>query len=75
MMTDMLALIFGTLVLYTCGVLWLKIVSGMPLGKTLVLGMYPFLIGDAIKIVAAAAIAKALRPVIRVSGSALRVAR
>ncbi|MGD8274088.1 MAG: biotin transporter BioY [Desulfobacterales bacterium] len=75
MMTDMLALIFGTLVLYTCGVLWLKIVSGMSLGKTLVLGMYPFLIGDAIKIVAAAAIAKALRPVIRVSGSALRVAR
>jgi biotin transport system substrate-specific component len=47
----------------------------MSLGKTLVLGMYPFLIGDAIKIVAAAAIAKALRPVIRVSGSALRVAR
>ena len=75
MMTDVLALIFGTLVLYTCGVLWLKIVSGMPLGKTLVLGMYPFLIGDAIKIAAAAAIAKALRPVIRVSGSALRVAR
>jgi len=73
MMTDMLALIFGTLVLYTCGVLWLKIVSGMSLGKTLVLGMYPFLIGDAIKIVAAAAIAKALRPVIRVSGSAFRV--
>jgi biotin transport system substrate-specific component len=74
MMTDVLAMICGTLVLYACGVTWLKIVSGMPLGKTLALGMYPFLIGDAIKIAAAAAIARALRPVIRVPGSASRVA-
>lgn len=65
---DVLAMICGTLVLYACGVTWLKIVSGMPLGKTLALGVYPFLIGDAIKIAAAAAIAKALRPIIGVWG-------
>ena len=67
MMTDVLAMISGTLVLYTFG--------GMPLSKTLALGMYPFLIGDAIKIAAAAAIAKALRPVVRVTSSEFRVAR
>jgi biotin transporter BioY len=33
-----------------------------------VVGMVPFLIGDALKIAAAVAIAKALRPVVRVSG-------
>jgi biotin transport system substrate-specific component len=71
--TDVLAMICGTLVLYACGVTWLKIVSGMPLGKTLALGMYPFLIGDAAKIAAAAAIARALRPIIGVSGHASRV--
>ena len=75
MMTDVLAMISGTLVLYALGVSWLKIVSGMPLSKTLALGMYPFLIGDAIKIAAAAAIAKALRPVVRVTSSEFRVAR
>jgi len=66
--TDVLAMICGTLVLYACGVSWLKIVTGMPPAKALVLGMVPFLIGDALKITAAAAIAKALRPVVRIPG-------
>jgi biotin transport system substrate-specific component len=69
-----LAMICGTLVLYVCGVSWLKIVTGMSPAKALALGMYPFLIGDALKIVAAAAIAKALRPIVRVSSDVLRVA-
>ena len=72
---DVLAMICGTLVLYACGVSWLKIVTGMSPAKALALGMYPFLIGDALKIAAAAAIAKSLRPVIRVSGCALRDTR
>ena len=70
---DVLAMICGTLVLYACGVSWLKIVTGMPPEKALALGMYPFLIGDALKIAAAAAIARALRPVIRVPSYASRV--
>jgi biotin transport system substrate-specific component len=65
--SDVLAMICGTLVLYACGVSWLKIVTGMSPAKALALGMVPFLIGDALKIAAAAAIAKALRPVIRVA--------
>ena len=34
----------------------------------MIVGMYPFLVGDALKIAAAALIAKALRPVVRVPG-------
>ena len=72
MVSDVLAMICGTLLLYACGVSWLKIVTGMSPAKALALGMIPFLIGDALKIVAAAAIAKALRPVMRIEGYALR---
>jgi biotin transport system substrate-specific component len=71
--SDVLAMICGTLVLYACGVSWLKIVTGMSPAKALALGMAPFLIGDALKIAAAAVIAKALRPVIRVPGYEVRV--
>jgi biotin transport system substrate-specific component len=73
LISDVLAMICGTLVLYTCGVSWLKIVTGISPAKALALGMAPFLIGDAAKIAAAAAIAKALRPVAGVAGYAPRV--
>jgi biotin transport system substrate-specific component len=43
----------------------LKILTGMTWSKTMMVGMYPFLIGDALKIAAAAVIAGALRPVMR----------
>ena len=62
-------MICGTVVLYACGVTWLKILTGMSWSKALAVGMYPFLIGDAFKIAAAALIAKALRPVARLAGS------
>ena len=64
---DILAMICATVVLYACGVTWLKILTGMTWSKTLLAGMLPFLIGDALKIVAAALIAKALRPVLHVT--------
>jgi biotin transport system substrate-specific component len=65
---DVLAMICGTVALYACGVTWLKIVTGLTPAKALAAGLFPFLVGDALKIAAAAAIAKALRPVIRVAG-------
>ena len=71
---DILAMICATVVLYACGVTWLKILTDMTWSKTMMLGMYPFLVGDALKIVAAALIAKALRPISRVPGSEIRVA-
>ena len=64
MIYDVIAMICGTIIIYSCGLIWLKVLTGMTLAKTLAVGMYPFLIGDALKIAAVAAIAKSLRPVI-----------
>lgn len=61
---DLLAMICGSLIIYACGLSWLKILTDMTLGKTLAVGMYPFLPGDALKMAAAVPIAKALRPLI-----------
>jgi biotin transport system substrate-specific component len=71
---DIMAMICGTVVLYACGVTWLKTLTGMQWSKALAVGMFPFLIGDALKIAAAAAIARGLRPIIRVAGCRVRVA-
>ena len=70
---DVLAMICGSIALYTCGIVWLKILTGMTIAKVLAVGMVPFLIGDALKIAAAAAIAKALRPVVRLQRYAPRI--
>jgi biotin transport system substrate-specific component len=62
---DVIAMICGTAIIYVFGVTWLQQLTGMTLSKTLMVGMYPFLIGDGIKIAAAVPIAKALRPFVR----------
>ena len=59
---DVLGMVLGTAMIYALGVSWLKVLTGMDWGKTLALGMLPFLPGDAIKIAAAAAVARAVRP-------------
>ena len=61
---DVFAMVCGSIIIYSCGVSWLKILTGMTLTKTMVVGMYPFILGDALKIAAAVPIAKALRPLI-----------
>jgi biotin transport system substrate-specific component len=61
---DVGAMAAGALALYACGVPWLMAVTGMPFGKALAAGMLPFLLGDALKIAAAALIAKAVRPIL-----------
>ena len=65
-LAGIIAMICGTAVIYLLGVAWLKVLTGMTLIKTLVVGMVPFLVGDFIKIVVAAALAKALRPIMEV---------
>lgn len=70
---DVIAMICGSFILYACGITWLKILTGMTWAKTLAIGMYPFLIGDALKIAAVVAIAKGLRPVMRLSDYKARV--
>ena len=59
--TDLPALITGSLVVYIFGVGWLKVVTEMPLGKAITVGMIPFLPGDALKI----AVALFAAPIIR----------
>jgi len=47
-------MVLGNVVIYAFGVPGLMLATGLPLGKALVLGVLPFLIGDALKIVVAA---------------------
>ena len=51
-LTTVAAMVLGNLVIYTCGVLWLSVPLG--LGKALAVGLYPFVLGDLIKVVLAA---------------------
>lgn len=62
---DVIAMFCGSIIIYACGVTWLKILTSMTLSKALAVGMYPFIPGDILKIAAAVPIAKALRPVIK----------
>ena len=59
------ALIAATAVIYACGITWLSIVTGMTVVHSLLVGMVPFLIGDAVKIAAALFIARSLRPIVQ----------
>ncbi len=62
---DISAMVAGSAIIYTTGIPWLKVVTGMGWGKALALGMYPFIIGDILKIIGAVYIAKTVRPYIK----------
>ena len=49
------AMFFGEVLIYAIGVPWLAASLGIGVQQALVFGLYPFVIGDAIKLVAAAA--------------------
>ena len=61
---DILAVTIGSLVIYLLGVPWLKTVTKMSWEKSLVVGMFPFLIGDAVKGAVALILARSARPVL-----------
>ena len=54
-LTTVLAMIFGNLVIYTFGLFWLFCLMGFST-KVLVVGLYPFIGGDLLKIALAAAL-------------------
>lgn len=56
-----LAAAFGSLVIYALGVPWLAVVQGLSPVQAVSLGMLPFLIGDTLKVVAAALLARSAR--------------
>ena len=51
-LTDALAMLAGSFIIYGGGVPWLKFATGMPWDKALSLGLVPFIPGDIIKIAA-----------------------
>jgi len=61
---DVIAVVIGSLILYGCGVPWLKVVTQMSWPKALLVGMVPFLIGDAIKASVAVILARSVRPML-----------
>jgi len=61
---DILAVITGSLAIYSLGVPWLKMVTQMSWPKTVMVGMVPFLIGDAVKASVAIVLARAVRPML-----------
>lgn len=69
-LVDALAMVCGTVALYSCGVAWLKVVTGMTWGKALAVGVVPFIPGDIAKIIAAVLVIKSLRHLTATAGAA-----
>ena len=65
MILDILAVIIGSLALYALGVPWLKTVTQMSWTKALMVGVLPFLIGDAIKACVVVILARSVRPILK----------
>jgi biotin transport system substrate-specific component len=65
MALEISAVLFGSLAIYGLGVPWLKMATRMSWTKALMVGMIPFLIGDAIKASAAVALGRAARPILK----------
>jgi biotin transport system substrate-specific component len=61
---EIFAVVIGSLAIYGLGVPWLKMVTQMSWGKSAMLGMVPFLIGDAVKASVALMLARAVRPIL-----------
>ena len=62
---DLLAAVTGTVVLYGCGVPWLKIILKLSWPKALALGLAPFVLGAVLKVIVALAVVPAVRPLLR----------
>jgi biotin transport system substrate-specific component len=50
------AMLTGNVLIYLCGLPWLAVVLHTNLEKTLEYGLYPFVVGDLLKVYAAAAV-------------------
>jgi len=61
---EILSVLMGSLAIYSLGVPWLKMVTHMSWPKTFMVGMIPFLIGDAVKASVALILARAVRPIL-----------
>jgi biotin transport system substrate-specific component len=64
-LTSIFAMLPGTVIIYALGVSWLAILLHIGLSKAFVLGMWPFIPGDLIKIVVAALLLPAAWSIVR----------
>lgn len=62
---DGAAMVAGSLIVYGAGVPWLKLATNMEWSKAIMVGLYPFILGDILKIAAGIFAAKRIRPVIK----------
>ena len=61
----LLAGLIGTLIIYIAGIAQLSLVTGIGVKKAITVGMFPFLPGDILKVIAASFIASKLKLVIQ----------
>ena len=64
MRTSIIPFLVGTVIIYACGVTWLAVVLGS-FSKAITLGLIPFLIGDVIKLLAAALVLPAAWKIVK----------
>ena len=62
---DGVALVFGTAIVYGVGVPWLKLATGMAWDNALIVGVYPFIPGDLVKIAVAVFAAQLIRGIVK----------
>lgn len=65
---EIIAVLTGSLIIYGLGVPWLKVITNMSWNRAFVVGMIPFLLGDAIKAAMAIVLAQAVRPMLKRQG-------
>jgi biotin transport system substrate-specific component len=62
---EIFAVLAGLFFIYGLGVPWLKMVTNMPWPRTFMVGVVPFLPGEAVKAPAALILARAVRPILK----------
>jgi biotin transport system substrate-specific component len=62
--TSLLPFFIGTVIIYACGVAWLTVILGS-FSKAIAAGLLPFLIGDALKLIAASLVLPAAWKVVK----------
>jgi biotin transport system substrate-specific component len=64
LMGNVVAVLFGSLVIYGLGIPWLKVITHMSWNKAWMIGMFPFLPGDALKAVLAVILFRSVNPIL-----------